>query len=389
MYKRRDRNMGNFKPRGGWNGHGKKLDPALFIKKAKDLDSEGEFVPSTHFEDYDICDKLKRNISDHGYTLPTEIQEKAIPELLNGRDIIGIANTGTGKTAAFLIALLNKCYLDHNQRALIVVPTRELAIQIRDEFDLFAKGMNLDAVAVVGGANIKRQVHSLRHRPHFVIGTPGRLIDLIKRRELNLAMFQNIVLDEVDRIVDIGFVKDIKYIVSLLPKKRQSFFFSATVDKRTEDILNSFVTDPVTVSVGRQHVTENVEQDIVRFPNKHKKIDVLHDLLIKPGFDKVLIFGRTKWGMEKLSRTLSDRGFNTGAIHGNKTQGQRQRVLQDFKNNEIQILIATDVASRGLDIENVTHVINFDAPISYDDYIHRIGRTGRAGKRGIALTFVD
>ena len=370
----------------------KKLDPRFFVKSAKIQDTDAlalrSEVTNGKFSDYKIVEKLSRNIIDHGYTTPTAIQEKAIPEILLGRDLIGIANTGTGKTAAFLITLVNKSFLDRNQRVLIVVPTRELAVQIGEEFRLFAKGMDLESVTTVGGINIRRQTYALRHKPHFVIGTPGRLKDLIERRELNLMQFQNVVLDEVDRMVDIGFIKDIKYLISLLPKVRQSLFFSATVDEKTQEILRSFVTNPVTVSVKQQDTAENIEQDIVRLTGR-QKIDVLHDLLIKPGFDKVLIFGRTKWGMEKLSRTLLDRGFKTAAIHGNKSQNQRQRALDGFKENRLQVLIATDVASRGLEIEDVTHVINYDQPASYRDYIHRIGRTGRAGKRGTALTFVE
>lgn len=370
--------------------NGKKLDPNLFIKKAKELNTQTLANSSNmQFVRYNVAEKLKRNIAEHGYVTPTAIQEKAIPEILNGRDIIGIANTGTGKTAAFLISLINKCYSDRTQKVLIVVPTRELAIQITEEFRIFAKGMNLEAVATVGGASIKRQTYVLRHNPHFVIGTPGRLKDLIERKILNLLNFQNIVLDEVDRMVDIGFIKDIKYIISLLPRVRQSLFFSATVDERTKDILQNFVTNPVTVSVKRQETVENVEQDIVKLSGSRQKVDVLHDLLIQPGFDKVIIFGRTKWGMEKLSHILVERGFKAVAIHGNKSQNQRQRALNEFKLNQAQILIATDVASRGLDIEDVTHVINYDAPASYNDYVHRIGRTGRAGKRGVALTFLE
>ncbi len=370
-------------------GAAKKLNSSLFINKSNGQSAGEAFVSTVKFSDYNIVDKLKRNITDHGYVLPTEIQVKTIPEILAGRDVIGIANTGTGKTAAFLITLINKCFLDRNQRVLIVVPTRELAIQICDEFRIFAKGMDLEAVATIGGANIRKQTYELRHRPHFVIGTPGRLKDLIQRRELNLALFQNIVLDEVDRMVDIGFINDIKQIIALLPKVRQSLFFSATVDGKTKEILQGFVKNPVTVSVKKQDTAENVQQDIVELTGNRQKIDVLHDLIIQPGFEKVLVFGRTKWGMEKLARALVDRGFRAAAIHGNKSQNQRQKALQDFKNNHLQILIATDVASRGLDIENVTHVINYDAPTSYDDYVHRIGRTGRAGKRGVALTFVE
>ncbi|MCL4418002.1 MAG: DEAD/DEAH box helicase [Actinobacteria bacterium] len=229
----------------------------------------------------------------------------------------------------------------------------------------------------------------MRHNPHFVIGTPGRLKDLIGRKNLNLMLFQNVILDEVDRMVDIGFIKDIKYIISLLPKIRQSLFFSATVDNKTQEILRSFVTNPITVSVKQHDTASNIDQDIIRLNGEKSKIDILHDLLIQTGFDKVLIFGRTKWGIQKLTNELINRGFHATAIHGNKSQNQRQRALQQFKDSDVQILLATDVVSRGLDIENVTHVINYDAPESFDDYIHRIGRTGRAGKRGVALTFVD
>lgn len=402
MYKQRNNNghsrhnghsssFGGRNTQRGGRGFGKKLDPKLFIRKASDIVAltAEEIDNSVSFNDYNIDEKLKRNIAEHGYTTPTPIQLKAIPEILSGRDIIGMANTGTGKTAAFLITLINKAYLDHNQKVLIVAPTRELVVQIVDEFRVFAKGTGLEAVATIGGVNIKRQMHDLSHHPHFVVGTPGRLKDLIERRKLNLGIFQNIVLDEVDRMVDIGFIREIRYLISLLPKKRQSLFFSATVDAKTNEILQSFVNNPVTVSVKQQDTSENIDQDIVKITGRQTKIDVLHDLLVQPGFDKVLIFGRTKWGMEKLSKSLAERGFKTAAIHGNKSQGQRQRALEDFKNDRLQVLIATDVASRGIDIDNVTHVINYDAPMSYEDYIHRIGRTGRAGKKGTALTFVD
>jgi superfamily II DNA/RNA helicase len=366
----------------------KKLDPLLFIRKASAEVVKAEEKSSMLFTDFAIDDKLKRNITDHGYTNPTQIQEKTIPHLLEGRDVIGIANTGTGKTAAFLIPLINKAFLDKNERVLIVTPTRELAMQIMDEFISFTRGMDLDVALCIGGANMQRQEKKLRYNPHFVIGTPGRLKDLIQRRKFNLDLFRNIVLDEVDRMVDIGFIQDVKFFISLLPQKRQSLFFSATVSGKVREILEEFVTDAVTVSVKQQATSENVDQDIVRVKGSEKP-DVLHDLLVQEGFDKVLIFGRTKWGIEKLTKTLVDRGFRATAIHGNKSQGQRQRALEQFKRNHVNILLATDVASRGIDIDGVTHVINYDAPESYDDYVHRIGRTGRAGRKGTALTFVD
>lgn len=368
----------------------KKLDVNLFIKKAKPESIEQKEAASTVlYADFQLADKLKRNIADHGYISPTAIQEKTIPHILEGKDVIGIANTGTGKTAAFLIPLVNKAFLDRDQRILVVTPTRELATQIVDELKILTRGMDLDSVLCIGGANMFRQEKKLRHNPHFVIGTPGRLRDLIKRNRLNLNLFRNVVLDEVDRMVDIGFIQDVKFFVSLLPKQRQSLFFSATVSDKVKGILDSFVQNPVTISVKQQSTSENVDQDIVRVNGANKKVEVLHELLLKEGFDKVLIFGRTKFGIEKLTTSLNEKGFRAVSIHGNKSQGQRQRALDQFKQNQVTILLATDVASRGLDIDNVTHVINFDPPESYDDYVHRIGRTGRAGKKGIALTFVE
>jgi len=370
-------------------GQPKQLDERLFINKADSIVLDDEPKITTKFSDFAISDKLKRNISEHGYTTPTPIQDQTIPYLLEGKDVIGIANTGTGKTAAFLIPLVEKVFQDRSHRVLIITPTRELAMQILDELLIFTKGMELDQVLCIGGANLQRQEKKLHHNPHFVIGTPGRLKDLIKRRTLNLNLFQNIVLDEVDRMIDIGFIRDIQMIISLLPKKRQSLFFSATITDKERVILDTFVTNPVSVSVKKRETAQNIDQDIVRVPRGVQKIDVLHDLLVQDGFNKVLVFGRTKWGVERLTKSLIERGFRAAAIHGNKGQSQRQRALDDFKKDSLQVLLATDVASRGIDIENVTHVINFDAPASYEDYVHRIGRTGRADRSGKALTFVE
>lgn len=383
---RPNRNGRNF---GGQKHNVKKLNPNLYINKAIEEIEQDNFQPVNSFESFQIDGKIKRNILEHGYKNPTPIQDQVIPAIINGRDVIGIANTGTGKTASFLIPLINKSYLNRYERVLIMAPTRELAMQIKDEFKFFAKGTDLEALICIGGANLHRQEANLRHNPHFVIGTPGRLKDLVQRKKLNLNLFQNIVLDETDRMVDIGFIHDIKYLISLLPKKRQSLFFSATVDGKTKEILQNFVTDPITVSVKTQETAGTIEQNIIKVSDRNQKLDTLHNLLAEDGFDKVLIFGRTKWGIEKLSKALIERGFRAASIHGNKSQGQRQRALEGFKNGQINILLATDVASRGLDIENVTHVINYDEPASYEDYVHRIGRTGRAGKRGIALTFVE
>ncbi len=348
-----------------------------------------EYKINHTFSDFDISQILEENIYKKGYSAPTPIQDQAIAPILAGRDLIGIANTGTGKTAAFLIPLIENVLKDRSKKVLIIAPTRELAVQIRDEFIGFSRNLGLYCALGIGGANIKRQIEDLLKNPNFVIGTPGRLIDLVKLRRLNLFHFSCVVLDEADRMVDIGFIKDIKYIVSLLSKKRQSLFFSATIDRDTTDILEGFVTNPVTVSVKKRETAKNVDQQIIKVMNANQKLEKLHELLIQKGFEKVLVFGRTKHGVQRLSDKLVERGFKVEAIHGNKKQTQRARALERFKRSEIKILIATDVASRGLDIPNVSHIINYDLPETKDAYIHRIGRTGRADKKGVALTFIE
>lgn len=358
------------------------------IKKGKETVEEVQ-KPTGSFEIFDLSSQVLQNVFYKEYKIPTPIQEQTIPAIMSGRDVIGTANTGTGKTAAFLIPLVDKVFRNKSERVLIVAPTRELAMQIHDELRSFSKGLGIHSALLIGGMSMGRQKGDLKLNPQFVIGTPGRIKDLIQHKSLFLSIFHNVVLDEADRMVDIGFINDIKYFISLLPQSRQSLFFSATISGKVKEILNQFVHSPITASVKQQDSPENIEQDIIKVENGYKKIDILHDLISQEGFDKVLIFGRTKWGIQKLTNELIKRGFKASAIHGNKNQNQRQRALKQFKTNEIQVLLATDVASRGLDIEDVTHVINYDMPASMDDYIHRIGRTGRANKKGIALTFVE
>lgn len=364
------------------------INPQLFVNKAREVAPQDVYVAENRFSDFEISDILKKNISDKGYSIPTQIQDQSIPHIISGRDVIGIANTGTGKTAAFLIPLLDKVYKNMQERVLIVAPTRELAFQINEELNAFAKGINISTCLAIGGSSMIRQIERIKRNPQFIIGTPGRINDLIKRKSLQLSGFKNIVLDEVDRMVDIGFIQDIKFMISFLPTPRQSLFFSATVDQKTREILSNFVNDPVTVSIKKTETSESVHQDIVKIKNG-QKVDQLHDLLNMDSYEKVMIFGRTKHGIEKLTKMLIARGFKAVSIHGNKSQGQRQRALADFKQGRTNILLATDVASRGIDVDDVSHVINYDAPESYDDYVHRIGRTGRAGKKGFAVTFVD
>ena len=365
-----------------------KIDFSRFVSKAKESAAEVRYVPQNHFTDFPVNKWLKSNIERRGYADPMPIQDQAIPHILQGKDLVGIANTGTGKTAAMLIPLIDKVFSHRGERVIIITPTRELAFQIEDEFREFAKGMGIWSVVCVGGMNISRQIMNLRRKPGFVIGTPGRLKDLIERKVLDLAGFRNLVLDEVDRMFDMGFLGDIKKLLSFLPKERQSLFFSATVSEYIKQLINSFLINPITVSVKTRETADNVDQNIVLASGK-QKIEKLHELLIKEEFRKVLIFGRTKWGVEKLSRSLHERGFKAESIHGDKNQHKRQKALNLFKENQVDILVATDVAARGLDIPNVSHVINFDLPNTYDDYVHRIGRTGRANQKGQALTFVE
>ena len=346
------------------------------------------FTPVHNFADFAIADALKKNIGHKGYVTPTPIQDRAIPHVLKGEDIVGIADTGTGKTAAFLIPLIDAVLRSNKERVLIMVPTRELAVQIEEEFRGFAKQLHIGAVVCVGGMNINRQIDGLRRHPHFVIGTPGRIKDLIERRAINLSTFTKVVLDEADRMLDMGFIHDMRTILSYIPADRHTLFFSATLSPDIEKLIADFLNNPVRVSVKTTDTARTVEQDVVRMEGRNK-LDVLHELLAQPDFSRVIIFGRTKHGVEKLAQMLQQRGLKAESIHGNKTQNKRQRSLQLFKSGHVQVLVATDVAARGIDVADVSHVINFDIPTTYEDYVHRIGRTGRAGRRGKALTFID
>jgi ATP-dependent RNA helicase RhlE len=359
------------------------------VSKATAAEEAVAFVPIHTFADFPVDAKLKENIIHKGYKSPTPIQDQAIPHLLKGLDVVGIANTGTGKTAAFLIPLIHKVLTQPNEKVIIVVPTRELAIQIEQEFKGFTKYMKLFATCCVGGAYIGRQITELRQRPNFVIGTPGRLKDLIERKFLNLAEFKTIVLDEADRMLGMGFVTDMKYMMARMPKERHTLFFSATITPDIEALIKDFLNNPVRISVKTRDTAKNVDQDVIRVARGANKIDILRDLLKQEEFKKVLIFGRTKHGVEKLAKTLAAEGFKAESIHGNKNHSKRQQALGLFKDNKIQALVATDVAARGLDIADVSHVINYDVPSTYEDYVHRIGRTGRGNKKGKALTFID
>jgi superfamily II DNA/RNA helicase len=377
--------------RGGRGGNGQLgqfINPAKFISKAVATQDVVEFKPEHKFQNFNLDSRLKSNVLNKGYNLPTPIQDKIIPHILSESDVVGIANTGTGKTAAFLIPLINKVLYHRSSKVLIVVPTRELAIQIDTEFKALVRGLETYSVCCVGGMSIGRQISELRLRNHFIIGTPGRLKDLIERKMIFLSEFKTIVLDEADRMLDMGFIRDMRFIMSGMPKERHTLFFSATISHEIERLVSEFLKNPVRISVKTGDTCQNVEQDVVKVAGKNK-LDVLHELLNQKEFCKVLVFGRTKHGVEKLSRTLVERGFKADSIHGNKNHSGRQRALTAFKSNRVTILVATDVAARGLDIPDISHVINYDLPTTYEDYVHRIGRTGRYNKLGKALTFID
>jgi len=363
-------------------------DISRFINKAVITEQVVHFVPEHKFADFLIDERLKQNIITKGYAIPTPIQDRAIPHVLRGTDVVGIANTGTGKTAAFLIPLINKTLKNNREKVLIVVPTRELAIQIDEELKGFTKGLRTFAVVCVGGASMGNQIRNLRYQHNFIIGTPGRLKDLIEQKYLDLSAFKTVVLDEADRMLDMGFINDMKFMMARMSKDRHTLFFSATMSREIEALIKNFLKEPVSISVKTGDTPKSVDQDIVKTRGRNK-VDVLYDLLSDAEFKKVLVFGRTKHGVEKLSKMLSERGFKTESIHGNKNLSKRRQALTLFKDNHIQVLVATDVAARGLDIENISHVINYDLPATYDDYVHRIGRTGRGSKKGKALTFVE
>lgn len=440
--------------RGGNRGGGRRSDinEGLYVRKASDVVIK-EYESKHTFNDFEIHPALKERIERRGYTIPTAIQDQAIPLVLQGRDIIGLANTGTGKTAAFLIPVIDKIlksrkndsglperelikpgaagstqvianskfaktegerparpardgakrwerpdrgdrpefkyFIENEPKCLVVVPTRELATQIEDELMAFAPDLRIFSAVCVGGTNMQRQISRLNKICQIVIGTPGRLLDLIDRGHLDLGKFDSIVLDEVDRMMDMGFIDDVSNLVGMLPGHKHSMFFSATMEPRLKPICEKLLKDPTTISVIQGKTSDYVDQDIVRVARGENKFEKLVEILNGDTVDKVLIFCQRKMDVDDLEHQLDRAGFSVESLHGDKKQRTRDIAIKRFKQGEVKILIATDVAARGLDIPKVTHVINYDKPDNYDDYTHRIGRAGRAGNKGWALTFVN
>ncbi|MEN6618029.1 MAG: DEAD/DEAH box helicase [Rikenellaceae bacterium] len=347
------------------------------------------------FKELNIIEPILKALIQEGYSTPTPIQVEAIPIILNNSDILGCAQTGTGKTAAFSIPILQKLYGNVKQgrnkdiKALVLTPTRELAIQIDESFAAYGKYTSLRHTVVFGGVGQRPQTEALRNGVDILIATPGRLLDLINQGYINLKNIDFFVLDEADRMLDMGFIHDIKRILPLLPKKRQTLFFSATMPQEIASLANSILNNPAKVAVTPVSSTVDSIDQYIYFAEKKEKISLLIHLLNDKEKESVLVFSRTKHGADKIAKALSQAGIGTEAIHGNKSQNARQNALSKFKSHNTRVLIATDIAARGIDIDQLSHVINYDLPEVPETYIHRIGRTGRAGYGGVALSFCE
>ena len=343
-------------------------------------------------EELNLIEPILKALNQEGYTSPTPIQEQSIPVLLQGKDLLGCAQTGTGKTAAFSIPILQKLYkTDHRKgiKALILTPTRELAIQIGESFEAYGRYTGLKHAVIYGGVGQKSQTDALNNGVQILIATPGRLLDLISQGYVSLKSLDFFVLDEADRMLDMGFIHDIRRILKLLPTRRQTLFFSATMPPEIESLANSMLMNPVKVEVTPASSTVDTISQFVYFVEKKEKKDLLLHLLKDNSIESVLVFTRTKYGADKLARILTKSGVRAEAIHGNKSQNARQRALTEFKNHTLRVLIATDIAARGIDVDQLSHVINYELPNIPETYVHRIGRTGRAGHEGIAISFCE
>jgi ATP-dependent RNA helicase RhlE len=348
------------------------------------------------FDELNLIDPILKALKEEGYTNPTPIQAQAIPSLLQGKDLLGCAQTGTGKTAAFAIPIIQLLYNQREQErkrkltsTLILTPTRELAIQIGDSFEAYGRYTGLKHTVIFGGVSQHGQTNALKHGIDILIATPGRLLDLMQQGFVDLNHVKLFVLDEADRMLDMGFVHDVKKVLSKLPKQKQSLFFSATMPPEIVKLANTILHNPVKVEVAPVSSTaEKVTQQLYYIDKTNKK-SLLIDLLKKKDMHSVLIFARTKHGADRIAKDLTKQGFKTAAIHGDKSQNARQNALNDFKNGVIKTLVATDIAARGIDIDNLSHVINYEIPNQPETYVHRIGRTGRAAASGIAISFCD
>ena len=343
------------------------------------------------FKKLDLDEALLRALETQGYSTPSPIQKQAIPVVLSGKDLLGVAQTGTGKTAAFglpILQLLHEKKSSHRGiKALILTPTRELAIQIDESLEAYGKHLKLSHAVIFGGVSQQSQVQQLKRGVDILVATPGRLLDLMNQGFIDLKKLQMFVLDEADRMLDMGFIHDVKKVIKVIPEKRQTLFFSATMPEEIQSLANMMLKDPVKIEITPPSSTVDKIQQRVYFTNKPDKRKLLLHLLQTNGIDNALVFTRTKHGADKVARFLDKAKINSAAIHGNKSQNARQNALKNFKNGNLNVLVATDIAARGIDIDELTHVFNFDLPNVPETYVHRIGRTGRAGNDGIAISF--
>jgi ATP-dependent RNA helicase RhlE len=348
------------------------------------------------FEDLKIIEPVLKALKEEEYTEPTAIQSKAIPIILNKRDLMGSAQTGTGKTAAFAIPILQHLYeVRHSENsrprlsALIITPTRELAIQIGESFSVYGKYTGIKTIVIYGGVNQGSQTDLLKRGAEVLVATPGRLLDLMGQGYISLKGIQYFVLDEADRMLDMGFIHDIKKIIEQLPKKRQSLFFSATMPKSIIELSGTILNNPVKIAVSPESPTAETIRQFIYFTNKSTKNDLLVHILSDSSLDQVLVFSRTKYGADRISKVLKKQNIKTAVIHGDKAQNQRQKALGQLKNGEVRVLVATDIAARGIDVEGLKYVINFDIPDIAETYVHRIGRSGRAGDAGVSISLCE
>lgn len=348
------------------------------------------------FKELNIIDEIQKALIDEGYENPTPIQEQSIPVILEGRDILGCAQTGTGKTAAFAIPVLqniaknqSKSNETRNIKALVLAPTRELAIQIQENFDNYSRYMNVKNTVIFGGVSQKPQVKVLREGVDIVIATPGRLLDLMNQKYVDLSNVEYFILDEADRMFDMGMIHDVKKIVAKLPKVRQNLLFSATMPKEVKKMVDSTLKNPVKVEVAPVSSTIDTINQKVYYASKKEKTSLLLHILKSEDINSLLVFTRTKYGANNIVKDLGKMGIESQAIHGNKSQNARQLALSNFKEGKIKVLVATDIAARGIDVDGLSHVINYDLPDVPETYVHRIGRTGRAGHSGVAITFCE
>jgi len=373
----------------GPNANSRSPDNHLYKQTPSFITINEKMEQTESFQNLNLIPPLNKALNKQGYTEPTPIQSKSIPGLLHGKDLIGIAQTGTGKTAAFILPILQRMKEQYPRtiKTLVLAPTRELAAQIGESFTEYGQFLNFKHTVIFGGVGQNRQVKELSRGVNIVVATPGRLLDLLNQRKLTLKTIEFFVLDEADRMLDMGFIHDIKKIISMLPKKRQSLFFSATMSPEINKLARNLLNNPIHVEVTPQATTVDLIEQFIFFVDKGSKERLLLELLNQKHLTSVLIFTRTKRGANKVSSFLNANNIYSDAIHGNKSQNARTKAIKDFKTGKIKVLVATDIAARGIDIDNISHVINYELPNEPESYVHRIGRTARAGADGTAYSF--